>query len=273
MKIALASTPIPKSLEDGLAILEKFVKSAASSDAEIICFPESYLPGYPGMGYSDKDRTVESLVDALDRVTKIAKTYGVAIVVPMDWHTEKGLVNTAFVISAEGEVLGHQTKNQLDPSEDHIWIPGTERQLFEVNGLKFGISICHEGFRYPESVRWAARKGASIVFHPHFNGSNEHGIKITEWGAKSSPYYEKAMIMRSIENTIYFASVNYASEYQESATSIIDPDGKCIAYQDYGKSGLLIKDIDTDKATGLLARRFKPELYDENTERQNYNEL
>jgi hypothetical protein len=35
--------------------------------------------------------------------------------------------------------------------------------------LTFGVTICYEGFRYPETVRWAARRGAHIVFHPHFD--------------------------------------------------------------------------------------------------------
>jgi predicted amidohydrolase len=48
MKIALASPPIPKSLAEGLIGLELLVKEAAGKSAEIICFPESYLPGYPG---------------------------------------------------------------------------------------------------------------------------------------------------------------------------------------------------------------------------------
>lgn len=262
MRIALASPSIPSSLEGGLEALEELVKQATESNAEIVCFPESYLPGYPGMGYSEQDRSAESLTKALNCVKDIARKYSIAIILPMDWHSPEGLLNTAFVISSEGDILGHQTKNQLDPSEDNMWIPGTERQIFEVNELKFGISICHEGFRYPESVRWAARNGASIVFHPHYNGSDHEGSEIIEWGAVSSPYYEKAMIMRSIENTIYFASVNYASKYPESATSIIDPQGNCIAYQDYGKSGVLIEDIDLTKATGLLAKRFKSGLYE-----------
>ena len=37
--------------------------------------------------------------------------------------------------------------------------------------LTFGIAICHEAFRYPETVRWAAVRGAKIVFHPHCTGS------------------------------------------------------------------------------------------------------
>ena len=45
----------------------------------------------------------------------------------------------------------------------------------------------------------------------------------------AEPYYEKAMMMRSIENAIYFASVNYGVRFQESATSLIAPSGQCQA--------------------------------------------
>jgi hypothetical protein len=44
---------------------------------------------------------------------------------------------------------------------------------------------------------------------PHHTGSDQQGRRLTQWGAANSPYYEKAMIMRSMENTIYFASERY----------------------------------------------------------------
>ncbi|HXS37503.1 MAG TPA: nitrilase-related carbon-nitrogen hydrolase, partial [Flavipsychrobacter sp.] len=72
MKIALASPSFPRSINDGLFWLEKLVKDAAKEQAEIICFPESYLPGYPGMEYSEEDRSPESLQAALDKVCAIA---------------------------------------------------------------------------------------------------------------------------------------------------------------------------------------------------------
>jgi predicted amidohydrolase len=262
MKIAVASPPFPKSINDGLFWLEKLVEEAAQEQAEIICFPESYLPGYPGMEYSPEDRSAESLTSALHKVCEIAAANSITIIVPMDWHHADGLLNLAYVVSSTGEVLGYQTKNQLDPTEDHFWIPGTERQLFEVNGLKFGITICHEGFRYPESVRWAALDDAKIVFHPYFTGSNTEGVQLTEWGNKNNPYYEKAMLMRAMENTIYFASANYASLYPESASSIIAPDGTCIAHGIYGRTGITVTTINPELATGLLAKRFRKALYD-----------
>ena len=132
-----------------------------------------------------------------------------------------------------------------------------------MDGLTFGIAICHEGWRYPETVRWAAVRGAKVVFHPQHTGSNTSGVVPKQWGAPDSPYYEKAMMMRSIENTIYFASVNYALRYPESATSVIDPSGECQAYLPYGQEGVLVQEIDPARASGTLAMRFAPERYAE----------
>jgi predicted amidohydrolase len=261
MKIALASPPYPKSIAHGLFWIEKLVKDAAGKQAEIICFPESYIPGYPGMGVNEGERSGEKLQAALDTVCKIAAENSIAIIIPMDWYDTGQLLNLAHVISSTGEVLGHQTKNQLDPSEDNIWSPGTERHIFEVSGVKFGITICHEGFRYPESVRWAAINDAKIVFHPNCTGSNTEGTLLIDWGSKHNPYYEKAQMMRAMENTIYFASSNYTFDYPDSASALIGPDGNCIAYQEYGQAGVVVAEIDPEQATGLLAKRFNAALY------------
>jgi predicted amidohydrolase len=261
MRIALASPTITKTINEGLSQLEILTKEAAEQEAAIVCFPESFIPGYPTTENKVEKATGYDLQSALQKACAIAAKNSITIMLPMDWYDSEKLLNVAFVISANGEVLGYQSKNQLDPTEDNIWMPGTKRQLFEVNNTQFGITICHEGFRYPESVRWAARQGAAIVFHPQFTGSNVSGPKLTEWGNKNNPYYEKAIMMRAMENTIYFASVNYATKFQESASSVIAPDGTCVAHQEYGKPGIIVADIDPSLATGLLAKRFKANLY------------
>ena len=167
------------------------------------------------------------------------------------------------VIDASGAIQGFQTKNQLAPSEDPYYVPGDTRQLFEVNGVKFGIAICHEGWRYPETVRWAAVRGAKIVFQPQHTGSNQSGTILPHFGSPSAPYYEKAAVMRSIENTIFFASVNYGLHHQEAATCLIHPSGECQAYLPYGQEGVLVQTIDPAEATGLIATRFAPARYQE----------
>jgi predicted amidohydrolase len=261
--IGLASPRIATSLDDGLERIERLVANGARRGAEIVCFPEAYLPGLRGQDFevlpfdqADHDR-------ALAAVSAFAQEHRVATILGMERLTPAGRQVAAYVIDAAGQLQGVQTKNQVDPSEDQFYVPGDTRQLFEVNGVKFGVVICHEGWRYPETVRWAAVRGARVVFHPQHTGTEQQGTVLSEWGAASSPYYEKAMMMRSRENTIYFASVNYALRYQESATSLIDPSGECRAYLPYGEEGVLVERLDLEAATGLLARRYAPERYAE----------
>jgi predicted amidohydrolase len=261
MIIGLASPSVASTFEDGLDRIKRLLSEASSKGADIVCFPEAYLPGLRGQdfevvpfGYSQQER-------ALQAVTQWAQTYAVATILCMERLTESGRQIAAFVIDSDGQIQGYQTKNQLDPTEDQFYVPGSHRRLFEIKRVKFGVAICHEGWRYPETVRWAAGRGAKIVFHPHHTGSDHRGVRLTEWGAAGAPYYEKAMMMRSIENTIYFASVNYALRFQESATSLIAPSGRCQAYLPYGKEGVLVQCINTDEATGLLATRYAPDRY------------
>jgi predicted amidohydrolase len=263
MIVALASPRIATSLDEGLDKVRRLMSEAASQRARILCFPEAYLPGLRGQDFEVPPFDQAQQERALKAVSQWAREYALATIIGMERITPAGRQIAAYVTDAQGQLLGIQTKNQLDPSEDRFYVPGDSRQLFEVDGLKFGVAICHEGWRYPESVRWAAARGASIVFHPQHTGSDQAGVRLTHWGAAGAPYYEQAMLMRSRENQIYFASVNYAMHFQESATSLIDPSGRCQAHLPYGQEGVLVQAIDVAQATGLLARRFAPERYRE----------
>ena len=261
MMVALASPRVARSVDDGLDRIRRLLSEASAQGAEIVCFPEAYLPGLRGQDFDVPPFDREQEEPVLRTVAEWARTQAVAIILGMEKLTEAGRQIVAVVIDSGGRVQGYQTKNQLDPTEDRFYVPGDSRQLFEVNGVKFGVVICHEGWRYPETVRWAAVRGARIVFHPQHTGTEQGGVRLTEWGAASSPYYEKAMMLRSLENTIYFASVNYALRFPESATSLIAPSGRCQAYLPYGQEGVLVQPIDVEQATGLLASRYAPERY------------
>jgi predicted amidohydrolase len=263
MIIALASPGIASTLEEGLDKIKAFLSEAAAQGAEIVCFPEAYLPGLRGVDIDvlPFDQTEQERV--LQTVAHLARMYSVAAILGTERLTEAGRENVAVIFDAQGQIQGYQTKNQIAPSEDPFYVPGNTRRLFEISGVKFGVAICHEGWRYPETVRWAAARGAKIVFHPHHTGSDREGVRLTQWGAPSAPYYEKAMMCRGLENTIYFASVNYALRFQESATSLITPSGQCQAYLPYGEEGILVQAINIDDATGLLATRYAPERYQE----------
>ena len=261
MIVALASPHVAKSLDDGLERIGRLLSEASARGARIVAFPEAYLPGLRGQDFEVFPFDQKDEERALDVVAALARRNRVATILGMEHVTEAGRQIAAVVIDADGRIQGSQTKNQLDPSEDPFYVPGGTRRMFDVDGLKFGVAICHEGWRYPETVRWAAVRGARIVFHPQLTGNQRNGIRLTRWGQPEAPYYEQAMRMRARENTIYFASVNYALRFPESATSLIAPSGECQAWLPYGQEGVLVETLDLDEATGLLARRLAPDRY------------
>lgn len=263
MIIALAAPRVAATVRECLEKIEHFIADAAGKGAEIVCFPEAYLPGLRGLDFEVPPFDAKHQELALVRVAECARKNRIAVVVGMERNANMGRQIVSVVINASGQNEGVQTKNQLDPTEDAYYVPGSGRRIFEINGIKFGIAICHEGFRYPETVRWAAVRGAKIVFHPHCTGSDKAGPSLTKFAAADAPYYEQAMLMRSRENTIYFASMNYAFRYQESATCVITPTGECQAYLPHGQEGVLVQTIDVEKATGLFAKRFAQERYED----------
>ena len=263
MIIALASPGVASSLDEGLDKIKRFLSEASAQGAEVVCFPEAYLPGLRGVGIDVLPFGQADHERVLQVVAQWARTYAVGTILGTERLTEAGRQIAAYVIDAFGQIQGYQTKNQLDPTEDPFYVPGDDPATLRDQRGQVWRGDLPRGLAYPETVRWSAVRGAKIVFHPHHTGSDQEGVRLTQWGATSAPYYEKAMMCRGLENTIYFASVNYALRFQESATSLIDPSGRCQAYLPYGQEGVLVQAIKIEEATGLLAARFAPERYQE----------
>ncbi|MGD9712987.1 MAG: carbon-nitrogen hydrolase family protein [Thermomicrobiales bacterium] len=260
-RIGLASMRNYPTVEERLLALERMMRLASEREVAVVCFPETYIPGLRGLDFEVPPPDQQRQEGALVRIAAAAKEHAVAAIVGMEWETDGRTFNLAIVVAADGSVLGTQTKNQIPPSEEPYYVAGTERALFEIDGVPVGVTICHEGWRYPESVRWAAENGAKVVFHPQLTGSDLLGPTISRWGDPDAPYYEKAMVMRALENTVWFASVNYALQYQESATTVVDPEGQVAAFVPYGQEQLLVYDLDLAAATGFYALRMNRDQY------------
>ncbi len=258
VRIALANISYPTSRDESVRLVVDAVGKAAEHEALVVCFPECSIPGYrwPGKPVAPPDQ--QFLEQALAEVSTAVRRAGVAAVVGMERVTERGLQISACVFDSDGSILGWQDKGQLDPSEEDVYpAMGTGRAVFTVGPLTFGVVICHEGFRYPETVRWAVRHGAQLVFHPHADLGQPGGYRPTSFGDPANSFHEKAMLCRAAENTCYFASVNHACEGAGTTSAVARPDGTLLCHQPYGIAGLLIADLDLDAATGLLASRLR----------------
>lgn len=258
VRIALANVRIPTSPEDAVSVAVDAVAEAGRAGALVVCFPEAFIPGYRWPGASIAPPDPAFLERAWANVADAARAAGIAVILGTERMTDRGLQLTALVINPDGSIAGWQDKGQLDPSEETTYPAfGTDRQLFTVGQLTFGIVICHEGWRYPETVRWAVRRGAQVVFHPHAHIAEPGSYRPTSFADPANSFHEKAMLCRAAENSCFFASVNCASEGSGTTSAIVRPDGTLLCHQPYGEAGLLVADLDLTTATRLLALRCR----------------
>ena len=256
-RIALANLRPAASPDQAVALVCGAIADASRQAAGIVCFPECYVPGYRGAGKTVPPPDPAFLERAWSEIAAAAATSRIAVVLGTERVVNGGIVPTALVIGSDGSRAGWQDKVQIDPSEEGTYTPGADRRVFSSGPLTFGVAICHEGWRYPETVRWAARRGAQVVFHPHFHEAEPGAYRPSTFADPANTFHEKAMLCRAAENTCYFASVNVASPGSPTTSAIVGPDGTVRSYQPYGTEGLLVADIDLDEATGLLAGRCR----------------
>jgi predicted amidohydrolase len=256
-RIALANIRFPTTPEESVALAEQAISQASIERADLICFPECYIPGYRARGKQVPPPDPAFLEHAWSVIAAAAARANLAVVLGTERVVDGALLATALVINRDGTIAGFQDKEQLDPSEETEYSPGSGRYVFQTGSVTFGVVICHEGWRYPETVRWAVRHGAHIVFHPHFHEAEPGGYRPSSFADPANSFHEKAVLCRAAENTCYFATVNVASVGSPTTSAVGRPDGTLLSYQPYGQEGLLIADIDITAATGLLAERCK----------------
>ncbi len=155
--------------------------------------------------------------------------------------------NTALVISPDGAILGAHHKTRLTPLDAVYYTPGASIETFDVFGVKIGIVICFEGFRFAETTAECVRQGAQLVFHPQNNTTRPNDWKI--------PVHHAMITTRAAENTIWFASCNMChDQHQNCRSMIVAPDGRIHVQTELKREELLVADVDIDLATRAMFR-------------------
>jgi len=237
MRIALANIRHPATPDESVTLAEDAVAQASIERAGIICFPECFVPGYRGLGKVVPPSDAAFLDRAWSVIAAAAGKASLAVVLGTERIAGDHLFATALVINADGTVAGFQDKVQIDPSEEGTYSYGSGRRVFHAGSLTFGIAICHEGWRYPETVRWAVRHGAHIVFHPHFHQAEPGSYVPSTFADPANSFHEKAALCRAAENTCYFATVNFASAGSPTTSAWCVPTGRFSAISPMVKKG------------------------------------
>ncbi len=96
-----------------------------------------------------------------------------------------------------------------------VFVPGTQRRLFSVNGHRFGVFICYESI-FGDEVREFSQMGAQVLVNLSDDGW---------YGDTSAPWEHLVMArMRAIENRRWLLR-----DTNTGVTGSIDPEGRIVA--------------------------------------------
>lgn len=250
LRIALAQCRQTNDLEVNAATIFNDLERAASAQAQIVCFPETQTVGYR-VDIATPDTPVEpQRLDELHRrVAARCGELGIACILgtetPLETNPLGKPYNSALVISETGTILGVHHKTRLTPLDAIAYTTGNSFETFQLCGIKIGVVICFEGFRFAEATRECVRQGAQLIFHPQNNTTRPNDWKI--------PIHHAMIVTRAAENTIWFASCNMCHEqHQNCASMIVAPDGRIHAHTELKREELLVAELDISLATRAM---------------------
>ena len=250
LRIGLAQVRQTDRIDDNAKTIFRFLEQAADERVQIVCFPETQTRGYRAdITSAGAPVLVRELSDLHQRVAERCGDLRLACVlgteIPLESDPERGKpYNSVIVISETGEILGTHHKTRLTPLDAMAYTSGQSFETFILYGIKIGVVICVEGFRFPETTRECVRQGAQLIFHPQNNTTRPNDWKI--------PIHHAMIVTRAAENTIWFASCNACLEHQNSLSMIIAPDGQVHAQAEMKREQLVVADIDVDRATRAM---------------------
>lgn len=249
LKIGLAQCRQTGDFDTNASTIFRFLEEAGRAGVQVLCFPETQTVGYRVDIATPETLVPSARLEDLDgRVAARCRTLGMACI--LGTETPAGSAkpyNSALVISERGEILGVHHKTKLTPLDAVAYSPGNSIETFDLFGIKVGVVICFEGFRFPETTRECVRQGAQLVFHPQNNTTRPNDWKV--------PVHEAMIVTRAAENTIWFASCNACLiPHQNCRSMIVAPDGQVHARAELRQEQLLVSAIDIDRATRAMFR-------------------
>ena len=196
----------PAFQEATVAIYERLSRKAAAAGCDLVVWPESAAPFF-----FQNDERYAGRIRALARELKSYLLFGSPAYEKSEGR-EKYL-NSAFLLSPSGEVLGRSDKMHLVPFGEYVplarflpfvsklvegigdFAPGTRITPLNTGKGEIGVLICFEGI-FPELSREYARAGSRLLV----NISNDAWYK-----RSSAPYQHLSMtIFRAVENRLSF---------------------------------------------------------------------
>lgn len=265
MRIALAQLDYHiGNFEGNLAKMLAAVDSAKSQKADLICFGELAVCGYPPRDFLEFDdfiRQSQASVDALK-----AASHGIGIVVGAPTRNPvvagKDLYNSAYFLS-EGEVIGVQHKALLPTydifDEYRYFEPATEFKPVLFKAKKIALSIC-------EDIWNVGNENPLYVISPLDEMMPEKPDFILNLSASPFDYAHAAIRIQIVRaNVERYGIPMFYTNHTGAQTDIIfdggsivmSPDGKVFDEMPYFEESLKVYELDEVLRGGRISEQPK----------------
>ena len=242
MRIALAQVnPTVGDLDGNTRLVLEWIDKAKVAGADIVCFPELVLTGYPPEDLVLKPSFVRDNIAQLKSIAKA--TMGISAVV--GFVDEEGDIFNAAAFLNGGDIKAVFHKVFLPNygvfDEKRYFEPGHRCPIVELDGVRIGLSVCEDCWFPSGPMAWEAHHGAEVLIN--INGSPYH------YG-KRAP--REAMIAgRAADYGAFLAWVNTVGGQDELVfdgnSVVFDPHGRLLAHAASFVEELLVCDVDTSQ--------------------------
>lgn len=216
----------------------RYIEEARDLGANIACFPEMAVTGYPAEDLLLKPSFIEDNIRALEKIRKAAKNI-TAIVGFADRHED--IYNAAAIIH-DGEIKDVYHKRYLPNygvfDEDRYFRSGMRAPVYRLGDVLFGVNICEDIWYPGDPIRQQAVLGdAEIIFN-----------------ISASPYYagkaiarERMLCTRARDYSVIIVFTNLVGGQDELVfdgnSVVIDELGEVVARAPCFEEKLLVADI------------------------------
>ena len=254
MRIALAQVnPTVGDLTGNSRLVIEWIDRARQAGADIVCFPELVITGYPPEDLVLKPSFVRDNLAQLDQIAQATK--GIAAVV--GFVDQDGDIFNAAAFLCDGEIKAVYHKVFLPNygvfDEKRYFQPGHRSPMVDLKGLRIGLSVCEDCWFPSGPMAWQAHHGAKLLIN--INGSPYH------YG-KRAP--REAMVGgRAADYGAFVAWVNTVGGQDELVfdgnSVVFDPTGKPVGHAESLVEDLLVTDIDTERPVHLFPEKLRYE--------------
>ncbi len=273
---AIQATPAYLDRDATVAIVADHVTEAAAAGADLVVFPESFVPGYPDWvwrknPWSDadwyarfEDQAVEIPSAALDPVRAAAASGDTWVALGVTERVAGTLYNSVVYIDDTGEIAGRHRKLVPTGAERLVWGSGQSYALtvVDIGGVRVGSLICWENYM-PLARAALYQKGIDLLLAPTWDNSDEW-IATLRHTAKEGQVFVvgvTALLRGSdVPRTLPGADDIYGGDddwMSRGNTTIVAPGGEILAGPLIGASGVVAATLDLDRIA-IGRRTFDP---------------